>query len=167
MLNKNHLLLGLFSNISSLGPCIELSPFTDLANNPYIRNCSFENIRSSSPTSSCIDFHHSYSTFNFSDCSFRNISSLHPDGADAVYLNMDGSYNLFSVSGNQFIDITSKRSVFNMYRSSLYFDFKESSFINISVEQNGGVYFYLIFFFRIFLLILFLLILFLFSGNLL
>jgi hypothetical protein len=123
---------------------VELSSSSDLVSSSIL-NCSFENIRANSPTSSCINFHHFHSTFNFSHCSFKNITSLHPDGAGAIYLSMDGSNDAFTVSGNQFIDITSKRSVFNIYKNSLYLTFKENSFVNISVEQNGGVYFYLIF----------------------
>jgi hypothetical protein len=155
------MVLGLFSNISSLDPCILLAPYYGSASS-FIYNCSFENILANSPTSSCIEFYHSHSTFNYSCCSYRNITSLHPDGAGAIYLNMDGSNDVFTVSENQFIDISSKSSVFNMFKNSRFLVFEKTSFANISVEQNGGVCFYLIFFFRILLLILFL-----FSGNLL
>jgi hypothetical protein len=144
MVNKRLGVLGLLTNISSLGPCIDLAPFSE-STSSWIRNCSFQNIRSNSPTSSCINFYHSHTTFNFTLCSFRNITSLHPDGAGAIFLNMDGTKDLFTISENQFIDITSKRSVFNMYKNSPSLVFEKTTFVNISVEHNGGVYFYLVF----------------------
>jgi hypothetical protein len=86
MLNK-HLLLDLFSNISSLCPCIKLSSSSSFAAS-YIHNCSFENILSNSPTSSCIDFHFFQNIFNFSRCSFRNITSLHPNISQCQEINL-------------------------------------------------------------------------------
>jgi hypothetical protein len=61
---------------------------------------------------------------------------------DVIRLDMEGSNDAFTVSGNVFIDITSKRSVFDMYKNSSFLVFEKTSFVNISVEQNGGVYFY-------------------------
>jgi hypothetical protein len=143
-------------NMYSLEPCILVAPYYAIAD-PYIYNCSFENIHSYSPKCSCIELYHSHSNFNFSDCLFRNISSLSNDGAGAIYLNMDGTNDVFLVSGNEFINITSTKSVFNMDKNSLFLVFEKTTFANISVEQNGGVFifiFFIFFFFSKFSLIL-------------
>jgi hypothetical protein len=79
-------------------------------------------------------------SFNITDCILINVT--YPSSIGGVDYYMDSSSNGdYSFAGNTFINFTGAHGAICFEISFTSFNFSNNSFSNMSVTNNGGVYF--------------------------
>jgi hypothetical protein len=105
-------------------------------------NCSFYDIKGTSPLATCISCLSKTASYNITNCSFSNISNNNSAAsAGCVEYIMDvlrnGDYLFF---GNIFENITSFSSAVKFQLSFISFNFSDNCFKNITSSfMSGGV----------------------------
>jgi hypothetical protein len=86
---------------------------------------------------------------NISDCVFTNISDSHgnPDAGAVSYWMGSSGNGYYNISGNTFYDISTNKSVLVLSGTFSSLLFTYNTFYNVSLTNEGGVFFFFFFLF--------------------